>query len=105
MAVMLVSDSGWRIELFKREGVSPRTVNPDAVTQHDTLGFGHLCLTVDDIEAAHDRVLALGGKSFFRPKSVMEDAGGPALEAIGQGHIRVTYMADPEGNLIELQQR
>jgi len=57
-------------------------------------GWGHVAFAVDDVAAARQAVL---------------DAGGRALGAListeieGAGAITFAYVADPEGNVIELQ--
>lgn len=57
-------------------------------------GFGHIAFAVDDVGAARDAVLAAGGR----------DVGKIVSVAIaGAGVIRFVYVADPEGNIIELQ--
>ena len=82
--------SGWGIELFKREGAGPRPVPDDADHQHDVLGLGHVCFSVDDVAAMHDHLVALGASSRIPPS--------PSLVP----EIMFAYLADPEGNLVEL---
>ncbi|MEM7316533.1 MAG: VOC family protein [Planctomycetota bacterium] len=57
-------------------------------------GFGHLAFAVDDVEAKRANVLANGGNDI-----------GQIVEADidGVGKRSFCYMADPEGNLIEVQ--
>lgn len=57
-------------------------------------GFGHIAFAVDDVEAARDAVIAAGG--------------GPVGDIVtvdlpGRGKLTEVYVADPEGNIIELQ--
>jgi catechol 2,3-dioxygenase-like lactoylglutathione lyase family enzyme len=57
-------------------------------------GFTHIAFEVDDVAAARARVLAAGGS----------DVGEMVTAAVdGAGTITFTYVADPEGNIIELQ--
>ncbi len=57
-------------------------------------GFGHIAFQVEDVPAAMQEVLAVGGSPFGEMVTLTIATGA-----------RVTwvYMADPEGNLIELQ--
>ncbi len=57
-------------------------------------GFTHIAFAVDDVAAARDAVIAAGGKELGKLSSV---------EVPGIGTITFIYVADPEGNLIELQ--
>ena len=57
-------------------------------------GYGHIAFAVDDVEAAVDALLAAGGDTIGEIVS---------LEISGAGQITFAYVADPEGNVIELQ--
>lgn len=59
------------------------------------LGFGHIAFEVDDVPGVLDEVIRYGGTSVGR----VTQANVP-----GKGRITFVYAADPEGNLIELQQ-
>lgn len=91
----LLSPAGWRVELFHRAGAARASaLDPD--TQHDVLGIGHIaftCSSADDVRAVHDRLVALGATSHLPPQPSPE----PSL--------LLAYLADPEGNLIELVER
>ena len=58
-------------------------------------GFGHIAFEVEDVAAILEQLMKYGGK-----------AVGEVVrkEVDGVGMITFTYAADPEGNLIELQQ-
>jgi predicted enzyme related to lactoylglutathione lyase len=58
-------------------------------------GFGHIAFAVDVVQAAYGAVLAAGGSAVGEIVS---------REIPGVGRITFAYMADPEGNIIELQQ-
>jgi predicted enzyme related to lactoylglutathione lyase len=58
-------------------------------------GFGHIAFAVDDVDAARDAVVSEGGRAVGEIVSV---------DISGAGKIRFVYVADPEGNVIELQQ-
>lgn len=56
--------------------------------------FGHFAFEVDDIETAYRRLLAAGGSEVGRPPAPLE----------GRGH-RIAFVADPDGNWVELVER
>jgi len=93
-AAMLVSPAGWHLELFKRDGAAPRPVPDDPDGQHNVLGLGHVCLAVDDLEAALDRLVSLGATLRL-----------PPIPYPGVPEWRLAYLVDPEGNLVELVSR
>jgi predicted enzyme related to lactoylglutathione lyase len=57
-------------------------------------GFGHIAFIVDDVHAAREEVLRSGG-------SAVGDV--VTLTAADGRRVTWTYLADPEGNVIELQ--
>jgi predicted enzyme related to lactoylglutathione lyase len=63
-------------------------------TAANRLGFAHIAFVVDDVEAARDETLAAGGRPV-----------GELVTLTTADGRRVTwiYVADPEGNIIELQ--
>jgi catechol 2,3-dioxygenase-like lactoylglutathione lyase family enzyme len=57
-------------------------------------GYGHIAFRVADVAAVREAVLAAGG----------EDLGEIVqVDVPGRGALTFVYMADPEGNIIELQ--
>jgi glyoxylase I family protein len=93
-AAMLVSPTGWHLELFKRDGAAPRPVPDDPDGQHDVLGLSHVCFAVNDLEAALDRLVSFGAAMRL-----------PPIPYPGMPEWRLAYLADPEGNLVELISR
>jgi len=92
--VFVVHQSGWAIELLERAGSTAH--RPAAADPNEALlrrGFGHICLRVPDVDAAHDRLLAVGATQKMAPRQSPEPG------------VRMAYVADPEGNLIELIDR
>ena len=57
-------------------------------------GFGHIAFIVDDVEAAREAVLAAGGKAVGQVVTL--------TNALGK-RLTWVYVADPEGNILELQ--
>ena len=89
----VVGEDGVAIELLQREG-SSRPVSFDSVpTMAGNQGFGHIALRVDDVDSLHDRLVSLGATSIMSPRPA------PVADS------RMAYVADPEGNFIELLTR
>jgi lactoylglutathione lyase len=91
--VMLVNEHGQRLELLSRQGSSPglRAANPaEAVL---TQGYGHIAFDVSGVDAAYQRLLTLGARSVMPPQ--------PSPER----NVRMAFVLDPEGNLVELLDR
>jgi glyoxylase I family protein len=92
--VMLIHpERGDRLELLHRPGSRPglrADTPPEAVL---TLGFGHVAFDVDGVDVAHDRLVGLGARSVMTPRPSPEPG------------VRMAFVADPEGNLIELLDR
>lgn len=83
---------GPTLEIYSYEA----NVDPAAAPAANRVGWGHIAFMVDDVAFARSAVLAVGGQPLPRTEVVT------AQTADGR---RVTwcYLADPEGNLIELQ--
>lgn len=58
-------------------------------------GFGHICFEVENIRATCAAVIAAGGT----PVGEIVDLGTP------QSPVYCVYLRDPEGNVVELEQR
>jgi len=57
-------------------------------------GFAHLAFEVEDVDRTRAKILSRGGR----------DIGGlVTIDIKGAGLLTLIYMADPEGNIIELQ--
>ena len=91
--VMLRSEDGHRIELLHRPGAVVGLRAADPVEAALTRGFGHVALDVPDVDSAYDALVGSGATERMSPR--------PSPE---QG-VRMAYVADPEGNLIELLDR
>lgn len=89
----LAADTGWVIELLERAGSQrePRATNqPERLLQQ---GLAHLCLRVNDVQHVHAQVLAAGGMERMPPQASPEPG------------VTMSFVADPEGNFIELIDR
>ncbi len=83
--IVFVGMGGTEVELF--EGGTPRPPSG----QND-VGYSHICLTVDDVDAECDRLKGIGVTLDMEPTTV--EAG-----------LRIAFFQDPFGNRIELMQR
>lgn len=89
--VVLEHPSGWRLELLARPGTkAPAPKAPDPVSAVLTEGYGHFAVTTPQLDPAHARLLACGAGEAVPP--------GPSP----QPGVRMAWVTDPEGNLIEL---
>ena len=57
-------------------------------------GFAHIAFEVDDLEGAHEAVIQAGGGEIGKTVP---------LEISGAGTVKIVYLTDIEGNIIELQ--
>lgn len=88
---------GPRVELIKYN--APSGVDFPAHSAPNAFGLRHIAFRVDDIAAAHARLVAAGVKVFGEP--VLVPAGVVRHDA-GDKHL--LYFLDPEGVLLELAQ-
>ena len=91
--VMLRSPDGYRVELLSRPGSVAGIQAANPVEAALTRGFGHIALDVPDIDAAYAALLAVGATDRMSPRPSPEPG------------VRMAFVADPEGNLIELLDR
>jgi lactoylglutathione lyase len=84
---------GYRLELLHRPGSAAggKPGTPAEAALRD--GYGHVAFDVTDLDAAYERAVARGARPVTPP--------GPSPEA----GVRMAFVADPEGNLIELLHR
>lgn len=80
---------GPTLEIFQYE--EPEARERPAVNRP---GFAHIAFAVEDVAAARDEVLAAGGTDYGRLTVFETDDGR---------RVSMVYLADPEGNIIELQ--
>ena len=84
--IVFVSLGGTQIELF---GAGDGAVAPAA---ERAVGFKHLALLVDDIDAEYERLKATGVAFTMVPTTV-------------ESGLRIAFFSDPDGNALELMQR
>jgi catechol 2,3-dioxygenase-like lactoylglutathione lyase family enzyme len=91
--VMLGSVDGHRIELLHRDGNRAGLQAASPVEAALTRGFGHIALDVADVDVTYAELLDAGATERMSPRPSPEPG------------VRMAYVADPEGNLIELLDR
>ena len=83
---------GYRLELLHRpDSAADKPASPAEAALRE--GYGHIAFEVADVDAGYDRAVARGARPVVPP--------GPAPEP----GARMAFIADPEGNLIELLHR
>jgi lactoylglutathione lyase len=91
--MLIHPEFGYRLELLHRTGTGtdgkPATPGEAALRE----GYGHIAFDVTDLDAAYARAVARGARPVMPP--------GPSPER----GVLMAFIADPEGNLVELLQR
>jgi glyoxylase I family protein len=84
---------GYRLELLHRPGSAAggRPGTPAEAALRD--GYGHVAFDVTDLNAAYERAVARGARPVMPPCPSPEPG------------VRMAFVADPEGNLVELLHR
>jgi lactoylglutathione lyase len=84
---------GDRLELLHRPGSvsGPRPADPAEAALSQ--GFGHIAFDVADLDGAYARAVGLGARAVMAPRAAPESG------------VRMAFVADPEGNLVELLSR
>lgn len=86
-------ESGHRVELLHRDG-SRAGLRADSPAEAAlTEGFGHIAFDVADLNATHERLRSQGAREVMAPQPSPEPG------------VRMSFVADPEGNLVELLER
>jgi len=82
--------SGYRIELLHRPGAAPGLQPTDPYDAAGTLGYGHFCLAVTDVETTFAQLIAAGASQRMAPSPAPRPGA------------TVAFVADPWSNLIEI---
>jgi lactoylglutathione lyase len=90
---MLKSADGYRVELLERKGSMPGLTGALPNDALLTRGYGHFAVQVTDLEAVYARLVAEGAAGVWDPRPSPEPG------------VRMAFVHDPEGNLIELLER
>ena len=87
------AELGHRVELLHRPGSRPGLRAADPAEAALTEGYGHIAFAVTGLDAVHSRLLGHGAREVMPPQPAPEPG------------VRMSFVADPEGNLIELLER
>ncbi|MFT3873910.1 MAG: VOC family protein [Nocardioides sp.] len=90
---MLHSPDGYRIELLHRPDSVTGLQAGNPLEAAATRGFGHVAFDVPDVDAAYHALISHGASDRMSPRPSPEPG------------VQMAYVADPEGNLIELLDR
>lgn len=82
-------DKGPTLEIYQYEKIEPNSA--PSPNRH---GLGHLAFEVADVESIRNQILNHGG-------SEIGAISETSVEGVGQ--LTFVYMADPEGNILEIQ--
>jgi glyoxylase I family protein len=92
--VMLIhGQHGDRLELLHRGGSTPGLRAQDPAEAALSEAFGHIACDVHDVDASFDRLVVEGARPVMTPRPSPEPG------------VRMAFVADPEGNLVELLDR
>lgn len=91
--LMLRHPSGHRLELFERPGAGAGIQGTTPVEALATLGYGHFALAAPEIDSVWEAALRAGARAVLAPSPSPEPG------------VRFAFLADPEGNLVELVER
>jgi catechol 2,3-dioxygenase-like lactoylglutathione lyase family enzyme len=92
MAHLAFGGTGPRIELF--EYITPPAGRH--ASRPADVGFAHICVACDDLDARFERLVAAGGEPLSDPVEI--DTG---VNRGGRG----VYLRDPDGHMVELFER
>ena len=90
---VMLRGSGYRVELLTRPGNQAGLQAANPVEAALTRGFGHIAFDVPDVDVAYAALLGQGATDRMSPR--------PSPEP----DVRMAFVADPEGNLVELLDR
>jgi len=91
--VMLTHPAGFRLELFEHSGSVPGLEAATPIEAHATRGYNHFAMTTPDIGRVFAAALAAGARAVIEPSPSPEPG------------VRFAFLADPEGNLVELVEK
>jgi lactoylglutathione lyase len=90
LTMLIHPEHGDRLELLHRPGSAPGLRAADPAQAALSECFGHIAFDVADLDACFEHVVALGARPVMTPRPSPEPG------------VRMAFVADPEGNLVEL---
>jgi lactoylglutathione lyase len=93
IAMLIHPTYGYRVELLHRPGSVAGAKPADPAQAALSQGYGHIAFDVADMEAAFTRAVDRGARPVMTPQPSPEPG------------VRMAFVADPEGNLVELLHR
>jgi len=87
-----VGRDGGGVELLEQAGAVPGAAKTDPPTANAIHGFNHACFEVEDLDALYARLIEQGAAGVWPPRDSPEPG------------VRMAYLTDPDGNLLELIQ-
>lgn len=89
----VLDHSGAGVELLEKTGALPGVNRADPPSANSVHGYNHVCFEVDDLDASYRRALEHGATEVWDPRPSPEPG------------VRMAYVSDLDGNLIELIHR
>lgn len=91
--VVLTNAAGARIELFEKQGAAPRAAVAHPADGAALHGWFQAAFRAHDVDKEFSRLISAGATAVMPPFTAPD------------GQSRVAFIADPDGNLIELVER
>ena len=91
--VFALDPAGAGVELLEMAGALPGVNRADPPSANSVHGYNHMCFEVANLEAAYERALIHGAVPVWDPRPAPEPG------------VRMAYVTDLDGNLIELIHR
>ena len=87
-----LGQGGSGLELLEQAGAVPGADKTDPPKANAIHGYNHACFQVEDLDALYARLIERGAAGVWPPRDSPEPG------------VRMAYVTDPDGNLIELIQ-
>jgi catechol 2,3-dioxygenase-like lactoylglutathione lyase family enzyme len=87
-----LGEGGSGVELLEQSGAVPGPHRTDPPSANAVHGYNHICFQVQDLAEAYDRLVQRGAAPVWAPRDSPEPG------------VRMAFVTDPDGNLIELIQ-